>query len=83
MKFDANQTDLALAQAHAFMGELDKAFERLQRAADEFGGFYGMNLMSPLYRNLHEDPRWEELLTAVGLSPARLAAIEFDPPLPE
>lgn len=36
----------------------------------------------PLYRNLHDDPRWNELLEKLGKSPEQLARIEFDPKLP-
>ena len=30
-----------------------------------------------LLQNLHEDPRWEELLTSLGLSDPQVAAIEI------
>jgi len=37
----------------------------------------------PMLRNIHDDPRWNELLSKLGKSPEQLAAIEFNPKLPE
>ena len=37
----------------------------------------------PMLRNIHDDPRWNELLKKLGKSREQLAAIEFNPKLPE
>jgi hypothetical protein len=36
-----------------------------------------------MYRNLYDDPRWEEFRESIGMSQERLDAIEFNPQLPE
>jgi len=38
---------------------------------------------SPIWQNLHNDPRWAEYLAFNDMSPERLDATEFDPDLPE
>ena len=38
---------------------------------------------TPLFDNLHSDPRWLPFLESIGKSPEQLAAIEFDVALPE
>jgi hypothetical protein len=54
---------------YAFRGEIDKAFEWMDRAYDndETGG-EAMHY-DPLYANLHDDPRWEAFLDKWGLQP--------------
>jgi hypothetical protein len=37
----------------------------------------------PVFRNLHDDPRWDEWRASIEMSAARLDAIGFDPDLPE
>jgi hypothetical protein len=39
--------------------------------------------MRPQYENLRGDPRWKALTKRVGLSDEQLAAIGYDPQLPE
>jgi hypothetical protein len=36
-----------------------------------------------LFANLHDDPRWLPFLESIDMSPAQLAAIEFNVTLPE
>jgi len=40
-------------------------------------------IRNPAYKRLHSDPRWTEFRNAIGMSKERLAAIEFNPELPE
>jgi adenylate cyclase len=72
-----------IAQIYAFRGENDAAFEWLakmvQQNHPELMDLNG----SPLYMNLHSDPRWTELLISVGRSPEDLAAISFEMNLPD
>jgi TolB-like protein len=58
-----------IAMIYAFRGEIDKAFEWMDRAYDndETGG-EAMHY-DPLYANLHDDPRWEAFLDKWGLQP--------------
>ena len=58
---------LLIAQAHACRGEIDKAFEWLDRANDAHHERYGVNEEFALFRfepfleTLHDDPRWDAL----------------------
>jgi hypothetical protein len=70
-------------EAAAWMGDKDFAFEKLfEMAATEFQ-FLHRRTFSPVWQNLHDDPRWVEYREFNGTSPDRLDAIEFDPKLPE
>ncbi len=70
-----------VAQVHAFRGDVDAAFEWLERdfAVAGAAGWGEWRLMH-LYENLHDDPRWEAFLARVGASDEQLAAIEFAAP---
>jgi hypothetical protein len=65
------------AELSAWMNEKDLAFEKLTALKGEVAIF------SPMYRNLYDDPRWEEFRESIGMSQERLDAIEFNPQLPE
>jgi TolB-like protein/DNA-binding winged helix-turn-helix (wHTH) protein/Tfp pilus assembly protein PilF len=65
-----NDTDAAyqVAQVYAFRGESDKSFEWLERAYKQRdGGLSGIKT-DPLFKNLHHDPRYTELLKKMRLS---------------
>ena len=59
---------LLIAQAHARRGEIDKAFEWLEKTNDAHHSRYGVNeefgvlKFDPFLENLHDDPRWDALL---------------------
>ena len=59
---------LLIAQAHAGRGEVDKAFEWLDKANDAQHKSYGTNIgfweikFDPFLESLHDDPRWDALL---------------------
>jgi len=40
-------------------------------------------VFNPAFQRLHADPRWTEFRKSIGMTDERLAAIEFDPDLPE
>ncbi len=57
-----------LAEIRSFRGDVDTAFEWLERAyAHRDPGITGLRT-SPLLANLHGDPRWRLLLEKMGLS---------------
>jgi len=72
-----------IAEAAAWMGKTDLAFEKLFEMQATNFNFLQRRAFSPIWRNLHSDPRWLEWRAAYGLSQARLDAITFDPELPE
>jgi len=75
-----------VARVHAWAGNADAAFDWLHRRPDlddltfrvEFGRF----VWDPFFKQLHHDARWLELRARAGLSPERLATIEFNVSLP-
>jgi TolB-like protein/DNA-binding winged helix-turn-helix (wHTH) protein/Tfp pilus assembly protein PilF len=57
-----------IAQVYAYRGESDKSFEWLERAYDQRDtGLPSFNT-EPLFKNLHHDPRYAELLKKMRLS---------------
>jgi len=66
-----------IAEIYAWTGNRDAAFEWLNRALEEEGPMRYLHL-EPLYRNLHDDPRWLQLLEGIGQAPDQLAAVRFD-----
>jgi len=72
-----------IAGALALRGEVDRAFEWLDKAVQYGDGFLSDLSVTPHFTNLHSDPRWLPLLRSIGKAPEQLAAIEFDLVLPE
>ena len=62
-----------IAQAHACRGEIDKAFEWLDKTNDAHHIKYGLNEyfavfeFEPFLENLHDDPRWHALRDKLNL----------------
>jgi cell division inhibitor SulA len=56
-----------IADAHAYRGEIDSAFEWLEHAYDNRDSGLTQLLLDPLLANLRDDPRWEPLLDKMGL----------------
>jgi tetratricopeptide (TPR) repeat protein len=73
----------AIAIVLALRGEADRAFEWLDRAAQDKDPLLSITVVTPLFVNLIDDPRWLPFLESIGKSPAQRAAIEFNVPLPE
>jgi tetratricopeptide (TPR) repeat protein len=70
-----NESELAafqIAQAYAYRGDKDKAFEWLERARRQRDPGLGDLLKDPLLENLHSDPRWNAFLHAMGLADDQL-----------
>ena len=80
---DRRYVTLVLTEAASWMGDRDLAFENLFAMAETDFQTLRRRIFSPVWRNLHDDPRWEEYLRFNNLSSERLDAIEFDPNLPE
>ncbi|MEX2123650.1 MAG: tetratricopeptide repeat protein [Woeseia sp.] len=73
-----------VAQVHAFRGEIDAAFEWLEKDYEVAGpaGWGEWRLML-LYDNLRDDPRWQPFLQKVGASDEQLGTIPFAITLPQ
>jgi TolB-like protein/DNA-binding winged helix-turn-helix (wHTH) protein len=56
------------AQANAYCGNVDLAFEWLQRAYTQRNAGLGQMKLQPLLCNLRGDPRWQPFLTKMGLA---------------
>ena len=56
-----------IAEVHAARGEVEAAFEWLERAYAQRDGRLTTLRTSPHLRSLHGDPRWKELLKRMGL----------------
>jgi adenylate cyclase len=65
-----------IATAFAWTNDVDSAFEWLQRAADEEQPMLGIRT-DPFLASLHNDARWNLILTESGLSDDDVAKIEF------
>lgn len=78
---------LLIAQAHAWREEHDQAFAHLEKVYQPLVGIRAAGLLGgphdPLLKNLHDDMRWQDFLTATGMAPKQLARYEFDITLPE
>ena len=76
------QLSYYVAQVKAFQGDIDGAFEWLEKA--RLAGDYELpNVINePLFANLHADSRWRPFLATINKSPEQLATIDFDVSLP-
>jgi TolB-like protein/Tfp pilus assembly protein PilF len=63
-KLGRNDSAYQVAQVYAYRGELDAAFEWLQRAAELHDSGLIDVALDPLLRNLHTDPRWNNFLAS-------------------
>jgi len=64
----ADNGALQIAEAFAYCGDADRAFEWLERAYLQRDSGLPQMQSWPLLRNLHGDPRWESLLEKLGLA---------------
>jgi tetratricopeptide (TPR) repeat protein len=56
-----------LAEAHAWLGDADKAFEWLHRAIDRSDQSLQAILTTPFLESVRDDPRFDEVLERLGL----------------
>jgi TolB-like protein/lipoprotein NlpI len=61
------------ANIHAWRGDVDAAFESLERALEQRNISLTFILSSPFLENLKEDPRWDDLLDRIDLLDAYAA----------
>ena len=72
-----------VAHAYAYRGEIDLAFEWLEREYEKYGAAgWGEWKRQRLYDNLRGDARWAAFLERVDASDAQLARYEFDVDVP-
>src|SRR5947209_15754619 len=70
-----NEAELAafqIAEAYAYRGDKDRAFEWLERARQQHDPGLGGLQKDPLLKNLHDDPRWNAFLRTMGLADDQL-----------
>jgi adenylate cyclase len=67
-----------IAYVLAYRGEVDRAFEWLDKAVANRDPGLPEIVGEPLFANLHDDPRWLPFLRKIGKAPEQLAAIKFD-----
>jgi TolB-like protein/Flp pilus assembly protein TadD len=72
-----------IAEVYAWTGDNDGAFEWLERSVEKTGYPPPHFNLSPMYSNLHPDPRWHLLLERTGVAPEQLAAVKFDLDIPD
>jgi len=67
-----------IAYVYAFRNQQNQAFHWLEKAVqyDDFG--LSDIVVEHLFSNLHDDPRWTQLLQRLGKAPEQLDAIRFD-----
>jgi tetratricopeptide (TPR) repeat protein len=65
---DADGAAFQIAEAYAYRGETELAFEWLERAYMQRDGGLSMMKIEPLLHRLHDDPRWRPFLKKMGLA---------------
>jgi TolB-like protein len=73
----------AIGKVAAWFGDADKAFASLMAYTELADYTARLEVHHPVWNKIVDDPRWREYREAIGMSQARLDAIEFDPWLPE
>ena len=72
-----------IAYVLAYRGEVDRAFEWLDKAVEYGDAGLSEILGQAEFESLKSDPRWLPFLERIGRSPEQLAAIEFNVSVPE
>ncbi len=72
-----------IAYVVAYRGEIDRAFEWLDKAVTYEDPGLSEIFIRPEFEVLSDDPRWLPFLERIGKSPEQLAAIEFEVTLPK
>jgi tetratricopeptide (TPR) repeat protein len=72
-----------IAYVYAFRGEVDKAFEWLDKAVKYQDPGLPEIVTENLFDKIYADPRWLAFLHKIGKAPEQLAKIEFKVTLPQ
>ena len=72
-----------IAYVFAFRGEVDMAFEWLDKAVEHGDTGLGEIVTENLFDKIHADPRWRPFLRKIGKAPEQLAKIDFKVTLPQ
>jgi tetratricopeptide (TPR) repeat protein len=72
IKNEAETAAYQIAEAYAYRGNKDEAFEWLDRARGQRDPGLGFLRRDPLLENLHDDPRWNVFLHTMGLADDQL-----------
>lgn len=72
-----------VARQYAWMGDKDKALEILYDLYWPHMYRFRNVVQDPMWQPLVDDPRWQAMLERSGFTPEALAAIHFDPQLPD
>lgn len=72
-----------IAFVYVFRGEVDNAFEWLDRAVEYGDPGVGAIVPENLFDPIHTDPRWLPFLRKIDKAPEQLAKIEFKATLPQ
>jgi hypothetical protein len=59
---------IQIACVHAFRGEANESFRWLDRSYELHDSGVSLVKRHPLLTNLHDDPRWPQLLKTIGLT---------------
>ena len=78
----AMEQPIIIAQVYAYIGQPDLAFDWIGRDLEGRADFARGDYLDTLFANLHSDPRWLPLLERIGRSPAQLARVPFEVPIP-
>lgn len=82
----STETAYLVAEAYAWIGDKDEAFEWLEKAyaLDERYGLQGYwfhrIMFLPIWMKLHDDLRWNDFRERMNMSTARLEGLEFSIP---
>lgn len=79
----AEGSSYQIAGVYAWRGENGRAFEWLERALQNDDTGLSSVRSYYVFKNLHDDPRWQPFLAKIGKSDAQLAEISFDVRLPK
>jgi TolB-like protein len=72
-----------IAYSYAFRGEMDRAFEWLDKAVQYKDGGLSEIVYEQFFDKMRSDPRWLPFLRKIGRAPEQLAKIEFKVTLPQ
>ena len=77
IKGHANEAAAFIAENYAWRGDIDPAFEWLDRAIVEKQYMWGSLVFDPAFSKLHSDPRWQDIRARDGRSEEQLQKIDF------